>query len=90
MRTETVLAGIGGLVAGHILWLIAITLATDTSSVSSWVLVVGAASVLLAVGAVLWGRRLYQSRSREWATFLWCVPALPVMLSVVVLGVTYL
>ena len=37
---NVVVAGIGGLVVGHILWLIGITAAMDSASVSTWVLVV--------------------------------------------------
>lgn len=83
-------AGIGGLVAGHILWLAGISLATATSTVSSWVLVVAALSFVLgAVSAVL-GWRAYQRKSEVWAAFLCALPISPVLLSIVVLGVTYL
>lgn len=83
-------AGVGGLIIGHILWLAGISLATATSSVSTWVLVV--ALVSFVVGGVLgWlGWRAYQRKSEVWAAFLWLLPASPVLLSVVVLGVTYL
>ena len=43
-------AGIGGLVVGHILWLAGISIAIATRTVSSWVLVVAAVSIV--VGAV--------------------------------------
>lgn len=83
-------AGIGGLVVGHILWLAGISLATATSTVSSWVLVVAALSFVLgAVSAVL-GSRAYQRKSEVWAAFLCALPISPVLLSIVVLGVTYL
>ncbi|MDA4110044.1 hypothetical protein [Mycolicibacterium holsaticum] len=83
-------AGIGGLVVGHILWLAGISLATATSTVSSWVLVVAALSFVLgAVSAVL-GWRAYQRKSEVWAAFLCALPISPVLLSIVVLGVTYL
>lgn len=89
MRNEIV-AGVGGFVVGHILWLIAIALATNTTDVSTWVLVVAALSLLLAVGAGLLGRRKYQQKSHVWAAFLWFLPASPVLFSLIVLGVTYL
>ncbi|ODQ94728.1 hypothetical protein [Mycolicibacterium holsaticum] len=83
-------AGIGGLVVGHILWLAGISLATATGTVSSWVLVVAALSFVLgAVSAVL-GWRAYQRKSEVWAAFLCALPISPVLLSIVVLGVTYL
>ena len=37
---ERVVAAIGGLVIGHVLWLLAITAAINTSDVSFWVLIV--------------------------------------------------
>ncbi|MBO0679308.1 hypothetical protein JRC04_17725 [Mycolicibacterium sp. S2-37] len=89
MRNEIV-AGVGGLVVGHILWLIAITLATNASDVSTWVLVVAAASVLLAVAAGLLGWRMYQRKAHVPAAFLWGLPVSPLLFSLVVLGVTYL
>jgi hypothetical protein len=89
LRNEIV-AGVGGLVVGHILWLIAITLATNSTDVSTWVLVVAAASLVLAVVAGLLGRRLYQRKSQVWAAFLWGLPVSPVLFSLIVLGVTYL
>ncbi len=83
-------AGIGGLVVGHILWLAGISLAGATRTVSSWVLVVAAVSFVLgAVSAVL-GVRGYRRKSEVWAAFLWALPVSPVLLSLTVLGVTYL
>ncbi|GAS88471.1 MULTISPECIES: hypothetical protein [Mycolicibacterium] len=89
MRNE-IIAGIGGLVVGHILWLTAISLATDSGYVNQWVLVVAAVSFLIAVAAGLLGRRKYQQKAYEWAAFLWLLPVSPVLFSIAVLGVTYL
>jgi hypothetical protein len=44
----TLIAGIGGLVLGHILWLIGISFATDGDSVSFWVLILSAVIAVLA------------------------------------------
>ncbi len=90
MRAAIWVAGIGGLVLGHILWLAGITAATSTSTISTWVLVVAATSFVLGavVGALGW--RAYRRKSDVWAAFLWALPASPVLLSLVVLGVTYL
>ncbi|MCV7025673.1 hypothetical protein [Mycolicibacterium novocastrense] len=83
-------AGIGGLVIGHILWLAGISFATSTSNVSTWVLVVAAVSFVVG-GAVGWlGWRAYQRRSEVWAAFLCALPVSPVLLSLIVLGITYL
>jgi hypothetical protein len=83
-------AGIGGLVAGHILWLAGISIATATRTVSSWVLVVAAVSFVLGAVAAFLGWRSYQRKSEVWAAFLWMLPVSPVLLSSAVLGVTYL
>jgi hypothetical protein len=83
-------AGIGGLVVGHILWLAGISIAIATRSVSSWVLVVAAVSMVLGVIAVALGWRSYRHKSEVWAAFLWALPVSPVLLSLTVLGVTYL
>ncbi|MCT7658574.1 hypothetical protein [Mycobacterium deserti] len=83
-------AGVGGLIIGHILWLAGISLATATTSVSTWVLVVAAVSFVVGAALGWLGWRLYQRKSEVWAAFLWMLPASPVLLSVVVLGVTYL
>jgi hypothetical protein len=79
-------AGIGGLVVGHILWLAGISIAGAARTVSSWVLVVAAVSFVLGV----LGWRSYRQKSEVWAAFLWALPVSPVLLSLTVLGVTYL
>jgi predicted alpha/beta hydrolase len=83
-------AGIGGLVVGHILWLVAISLAINTTTVSRWVLVVVGLSVVLGAVAGWRGWRHYRENSHVWTAFLWCLPAAPVLFSLGVLGVTYL
>jgi hypothetical protein len=86
----TVVAGLGGLIIGHVVWLIAVSLALLTSTVSGWVLIIAAASGALAVVGGLVGGMFYRARATAKAAFLWCLPAAPVLLSVVVLGVSYL
>jgi cytochrome bd-type quinol oxidase subunit 2 len=83
-------AGIGGLVVGHILWLAGISVAIATRSVSSWVLVVAAVSFVVGAVAAYLGWRKYQRKSEVWAAFLLALPISPVLLSLTVLGVTYL
>lgn len=89
MRT-TIVAGLGGLIIGHVVWLIAVSFALLTTTVGIWVLVIAAISAGLAVVAALLGGVYYRARATAKAAFLWCLPAAPVLLSVVVLGVTYL
>jgi cytochrome bd-type quinol oxidase subunit 2 len=83
-------AGIGGLVVGHILWLAGISIAIATRTVSSWVLVVAAVSIVVGAVAAALGWRSYRRKSEVWAAFLWCLAVSPVLLSLCVLGVTYL
>jgi hypothetical protein len=85
----TVVAGLGGLIVGHMLWLVAISLATKTTTVSTWVLVIAVASLALAIIGGLLGRMFHQRKAFAKAAFLWCVPVSPVLLSLSVLAVTY-
>lgn len=85
-----VVAGIGGLIIGHILWLIAINFAVATTTVNVWVLVISAVCLVLAVALGLLGWRSYQRKATAKAAFLWGLPIAPVLLTVSVLGVTYL
>ena len=83
-------AGIGGLAVGHILWLIAISVATSSPKVSFWVLIESALVLLVAaaVGYLAW--RMYQRKRTVLAAFLACLPISPVIFTLIVLGVTYL
>jgi hypothetical protein len=90
LRAAIWVAGIGGLVLGHILWLAGIKAATSTSTISSWVLVVAATSFVLGAVVGTLGWRAYRRKSDVWAAFLCALPIAPVLFSLVVLGVTYL
>lgn len=83
-------AAIGGLVVGHILWLAGISVAIATQSVSTWVLVVAAVSFVAGAVAAYFGWQSYQRKSEILAAFLCALPVAPVLLSLTVLGVTYL
>jgi uncharacterized membrane protein YoaK (UPF0700 family) len=83
-------AGIGGLVVGHILWLAGISIAIATRSVNAWVLVVAVLSFVAGAVVAYLGWRSYERKSEIWAAFLWALPISPVLLSLTVLGVTYL
>lgn len=90
LSPSTIVAGIGGLVIGHILWLVGISIATSAYRVNFWVLVLAA---LIAVSAVVVGwlaRRMYERKRLVWAAFLACLPILPVAFTLIVLGVTYI
>lgn len=89
MKSEWV-AGLGGLVIGHILWLLGISLAIATADINFWVLVVSAAIVVLSVVAAMLGWRRYKVKSHAWAAFLLCLPISPILFTIAVLGATYL
>jgi hypothetical protein len=85
-----IVAGIGGVVIGHILWLAGIKFATETQNVNAWVLVVAGLSFAVGVAGGLLGLRFHRQRAFAKAAFLWCLPISPVLFSLSVLGVTYL
>jgi hypothetical protein len=72
------------------LWLAGISVAIATQTVNSWVLVVAAVSFVVGIVAWVLGWRAYRGKSDAWAAFLCALPISPVLLSLVVLGVTYL
>jgi hypothetical protein len=90
LRAAIWVAGIGGLVVGHILWLAGITGATATDAVSTWVLVVAVLSIVGGAIAAWLGWRSYKQKSEVRAAFLLALPISPVLLTLAVLGVTYL
>jgi hypothetical protein len=90
LRAAIWVAGIGGLVVGHVLWLAGISFATATARASTWVLAVTAVSFVLGAAAGWFGWRSYKRKSDVWTAFLWALPFSPVLLSLVVLGITYL
>ncbi|MEU0496696.1 hypothetical protein [Mycobacterium sp. NPDC006124] len=90
MRAQVVVAGVGGLILGHMLWLLAISLATKSTTVDVWVLVIAAATLAVGVACVLLGRRFHRHADFAKAAFLWCLPVSPLLFSVSVLAVTYL
>ncbi len=78
--------------AGHILWLAGISAAIASSDRQQWVLVVAGVSLVIGLAAGLQGWRQWKRATRRadaWAVFLWALPVSPVLLSLTVLGVTY-
>ena len=78
---------------GHILWLAGISAAISSQEVPKWVLVVAAVSLIVGAASALLGRRAWRRKDRKseiWAAFLLGLPISPVLLSLIVLGVTYL
>jgi hypothetical protein len=90
VRTESIWAAIGGAIVGWVLWLVAFSIAQYVTTVSLWSLILLALSVVLALWAVLWGRRLRQRGSQALASFAFALPVFPVVVSLAVLARIYL
>lgn len=84
------IAGVGGVLVGHALWLIGISIATGSSSVSTGVLVVSALCVLGAGAAIYQAWNYYQRKKWTQAAFLGGLAFSPMVFTTIVLGVTYL
>ncbi len=87
---SVVVAAIGGLLLGHILWLLGITLATDSGSRSTIVLMLSVIFLAAAGYAIYRAWQYYQRQQWTPAAFLGGLSVSPVILTLVVLGVTYL
>jgi hypothetical protein len=90
LRAESIWAALGGLLAGHVLWLVAFTIGNDVTTVGLWGPVVLVVSVAFALGTTLWGRRLQGRGNATLASFAFALPVIPVVLSVAVLVSSYL
>ncbi len=78
---------------GHVLWLAGISAAIASRDVSTWVLVIAAVSLVVGLTAAMLGWRQWKRQTRRgeaWAVFLWALTVSPVLMSLTVLGVTYL
>ena len=87
---QIVVAGVGGVLIGHIVWLLGISLARRAPSVSTAVLVLSVVLLLASgwVGYQAWQR--YQRKEMVPAAFLAGLTVSPVMFTLIVLGVTYI
>jgi heme O synthase-like polyprenyltransferase len=90
MRFESIWTGIGGVIVGYLLWLVAISIGDAITTVSLWSLIVLSVSAVFALWAVLRGRRLQRQRNYPLASFVLALPVLPVLLSLGVLFRTYI
>ncbi|HUB57145.1 MAG TPA: hypothetical protein VMB04_18520 [Mycobacterium sp.] len=90
MRIESIWTGIGGVIVGYLLWLVAISIGNAVTTVSLWSLVVLVVSALFALWAVLRGRHYRRQRNYPLASFMFALPVLPVLLSLSVLFRTYI
>jgi hypothetical protein len=87
---ETVVSAIGGMVIGYVLWLIAISIGNDITTVSQWSLIVLLGSIVLAVCAGVWGWWMRRRGQHLGAAFAFGLPILPVLLTLAVLTNIYI
>ena len=90
MRAESVWPALGGVLAGYVLWLVAISIGDALATVGVWGPIVLIVSVAFALGTTLWGRRLRRSGNLALASFALASPVLPVLLSLLVVADSYL
>ncbi|MDT5088142.1 MAG: hypothetical protein QOG47_849 [Mycobacterium sp.] len=90
IRAESIWAALGGVLAGYVLWLIAISIGDFLTTAGLWGPIVLAVSVALALVAALWGRLVRSRGNVSLAAFAFGLPVLPVLLTVLVLADTYL
>jgi steroid 5-alpha reductase family enzyme len=88
--SENIVGAIAGLVAGYVLWLVAVWIGDDLTTVSQWSLAVLLLSGALAVGAVIGGLLMRWRRRYFGAAFAFGLPILPVVLALAVLANIYL
>lgn len=84
------LAGIGGLILGHVLWLLGISIALGSTSVNGGVLIVSAFFLVTAGAAAYLGVQQYQQKRLVPAAFVGGLSISPLVFTLIVLGETYL
>ncbi|MBU3752014.1 MAG: hypothetical protein FGM52_16495 [Mycobacterium sp.] len=87
---SVVVAGIGGLLLGHVLWLLGISAATDSPSRSTIVAILSVLYLIAAGVAINRAWQYYQQQQWTPAAFLGGLAVSPLIFTLVVLGVTYL
>lgn len=84
------IAGIGGVLLGHALWLIGISMATGSPSRGTAVLIISAVFLIAAGAAIYQAWNYYQRKQWTQAALLGGLAFSPVVFTIIVLGVTYL
>jgi len=90
IRSETIVGAIGGVATGYVLWLVAISIGGGNAAVGHWGPLVLLLSVVLGIGAGVWGWWLRRRIEYRWAAFAFGLPILPVVLTLAVLADAYL
>jgi cytochrome bd-type quinol oxidase subunit 1 len=89
VRGDTVVGAIGGMTAGYVLWLIAISIAGDNATAGRWAPMILIVSAVLALCAGVWGWQLRRRGRQPWAALAFGLPVLPVLLTLAVLANIY-
>ncbi|BBX65013.1 hypothetical protein MSAS_41870 [Mycobacterium saskatchewanense] len=89
IRSDTAVGAIAGAAAGYVLWLAAFSIADDNAAVGHWAPPVLLGSVVLAVGALVWGSVQRRRRKYVWSGFGFGLPVLPLVLTLAVLADVY-
>jgi uncharacterized membrane protein len=90
VRAESIWAALGGVLAGYVLWLIAISIGDFLTTAGTWGPIVLAVSALFGLGAAWWARHVRARGNRTLAAFAVALPSLPVLLSLLVVADSYL
>lgn len=88
--SEKIVGAIAGLIAGYVLWLVAISIGESLTTVGKWSLAVLLLSLALAAGAAVGGLLMRWRRRYFGAAFAFGLPILPVVLALAVLANIYL
>jgi hypothetical protein len=89
IRGDSLVGAIGGVAAGYVLWLVAISIAGDNATAGRWAPWVLVLSAVLAIGAGIWGSQLRRRGRYPLAALAFGLPILPVILTLAVLANIY-
>lgn len=86
---QTIAGAIGGLATGYVVWLLGIS-SGDNATAGQWGPLVLLVSVILGIGAAIWGAWQLRRGKHAWAGFAFGLPVLPVVLTLAILADVYL
>ncbi|HEY0227797.1 MAG TPA: hypothetical protein VGC05_15720 [Mycobacterium sp.] len=87
--SDTVVGGLGGVIVGSVLWLLAISIAGDNATAGRWAPVILSVSAGLGLCAGVWGWQLRRRGRYPWAALAFGLPILPLLLTLAVLANIY-
>ncbi|MES3636147.1 hypothetical protein ACDT10_09575 [Mycobacterium intracellulare] len=86
---QTIAGAVAGLATGYVVWLLGISTG-DNATAGQWGPLVLLASVVLGIGAGIWGAWQRRRGKQGWAAFAFGLPVLPVVLTLAILADVYL